>query len=728
MRIGIGLGLRKPRSGYILPKENWRIPITNTFVSYGADATFNTNSLAANTTRQLVSLSGGTWPIPASTTADISIKIDAVSAPGGIFYFDVNVTGGASQPTITILESFDSVDGSAGSGNWTANSFAMWRPSGKSGTGFNNIGQVCQLAAGAARWVRLRMVTVAGQTAQLYTGMFQKQANGANDFHVIVGMSITNTAFSARTIRDEIIRLVPTADPIIINMGRDGANTTAIKSEEVDTLTGNSQFDGVLNVLAHSCSINDLAYSLRRPYATDATPSTIATQFTNNILTPLIGKYGANRVWPSNISYGNFTAADVTVGASPYVNGSIAANEPNGFVLYNYNQVNPQIKSSAPRSWSSKYDTPLVDELMGQASDYANYLNGTDSLHDSTLGSVARRNRHKEVFKTWYGLAGATTLEILLEQVGIANTATYKTRAQAVFDLLHPTADSGALAQRATLQSAITAITTTFTDITPTGGAILPNDAGIATMTLVSQFDTSEFTKVTRNLYGSTQTLLDRKNGHTMTQGTVNSRPVLRPTRATAAAELDFYPEVGMSAKSLSSTDAALIGLCNAAGPAYTIFVTMTVPTATGANGEDIFGIGSGTQNYIIIGFQQNTCVPRVAFGDTSGIDATPYLISPTDAALVAGTRYTFAVKRDAAGNLKYYRGGVTQTATTTRNAGGTGTVARIAQRAQGGGSINCTKQIHEIDVFSGAGSDTEINNVLAGLRQKWTDSVKTCI
>jgi len=715
-------GMAGGGAAILTPAANWRIPITATYVSYGADATFNTNSLAAHTTRQLVSLSGGTWPIPASTTADISIKSSAIAAAGGLFYFDTSVNGGASQPTITVHESFDSVDGSAGSGNWTANSFAMWRPSGAPGTSFDGIGQIAQLAAGAERWIRLRVVTVAGQTVQIYTGLAQKQANGANDLHAIVGMSITSTTFTSRTTRDEIIRLIPTADPFIINMARSGANTAAIKTEEVDVLTSNSQFAGVLNVFAHSCPINDLAYSLRRPYSTDPDPTTVATQFASNILSPLIAKYGASRVWATNTSFGNFTSADLTAGATPYVNGDIAS--ANGFKPYNDAQVNPQIKALTARSWSSKYDAPLLDEYAGQASDFSAYL--SDSLHDTTIGGVARRNRQKEMFKLWYGLTGVPTIDILKEQAGIANTSTMKTNMQALYDILPATADAGALANRATLQAAITAMTTTFADITPTGGAILPNDAGISSMTLVSQFDASEFTKFTRNMYGTVQNWTARKNGHVMTQATVNNRPASRPTRDTAAAEVDFLPEVSMSSKSLSSTDAALIGLLNAAGPACTVFVTMTMPTVAGINGEDVFGIGSGSQNFLLVALSQSLCQPRFLLGDSTG--SAYSLTVTTDTALVAGVRCAFALRRDAAGNLKYYRGGVTETATTTRNAGGTGTVARIGQRAQGGGSVNCTKIIHEVDVFSSAGSDAEIGNVLAGLRQKWTDSTTTCI
>lgn len=708
----------------LTPAVNWRIPITATYVSYGADATFNTDSLAAHSTRRLVSLSGGTWPIPAATTTDISIKSSAIATPGGLFYFDTSINGGASQPTITVHESFDSVDGSAGSGNWTTNSFARWRPSGAPGTSFDGIGQIAQLAAGAERWIRLRVVTVAGQTAQIWTGLAQKQADGANDLHSIVGMSITSTTFTSRTTRDEIIRQIPTADPFIICMARSGANTAAIKSEQIDTLTGNSQFDGVLNVFAHSCPINDLAYTFKRPYSTDPDPTTVATQFVNNILSPLIAKYGASRVWATNTSFGNFTSADVTAGATPYVNGVITPTEPNGFVLYNFNQISPQIKALTPRSWSSKYDAPLLDEFAGQASDFAVYL--SDSLHDTTIGTVARRNRQKEMFKLWYGLTGVPTIDILKEQAGIANTSTVKTNMQAMYDLMPATAEAGALANRATLQAAITAMTTTFADITPTGGAILPNDAGISSMTLVSQFDASEFTKFTRNMYGTVQNWTDRKNGHVMTQATVNNRPVSKPTRDTAAAEVDFLPEVSMSNKSLSSTDAALIGLLNAAGSACTVFVTMTIPTVAGVNGEDVFGIGSGSQNFLLVALRQSLCQPRFLFGDSGGSAFS--LTVTTDTALVAGVRCAFAIRKDGVGNLKYYRGGVTETATTTRNAGGTGTVARIAQRAQGGGSVNCTKIIHEIDVFSGAGSDAEIGNVLAGLCQKWTDSSKTCI
>ena len=706
-------------AGFVTPTTDWRLPITNAYVSSG-DATWVAAMIASGTAKTLPTMTSNVFQ-PASTSRDYSFYVGEVGAAGGFISFTPTISG-TGAITATAYESTDSVDGSAGSGSWSANSWTLWKPADEAAAnGYGGREQRINIAAGPDRWVRLNLTTPAATTVLPYFGAFQLQADGSQDLWAMMGNSITTFPYTSLTARSVIQEFFPNSDPIVLFMARSGANSASIKTNQIDELTGNARFSGVLNVIIENSS-GDVALSGVRPYATDPDPDYVGDSFETNI-NALKAEYGAAHVFASNIPFGDFTSGNG--GIVPYTNGDISSADGN--LPYNTNQVEPKMKALlSSSSWSATYDCPIKDDYIGIASDFSNYL--SDCVHPSSPIGIRRwREGCIPFFRKAYGLSsvGYTALDQTVKYVGAKATSANKTNLQNIFDLLAATSDPVATVNRAALQSQITAITTTFSDITPTAPNILPNDAGIATGTLVAQFDASEFTKVTRALVGHTSAWVDRKNGYTMAQATATARPRLTPEQASGAKAFLDFNNANEAVKSMSSTDAGLIGLVNSAASAFTIFCVVEMPSAAGAGGEDIFGLGSATQNFILVGAQISAFAPRLLIGDTGG---SAYSLIPTDASLVAGTRFAFAFRRDGAGNLKYYRGATTATGTTIRNGAVTGTVSRIGQRAQGGGSNNYTKYIHEIDVFSGAMSDAEIGNVLGGLREKWTDSSKTCI
>ncbi len=709
---------KNPAKPFVLPTASWRLPISNAYVSSG-DSGWVTAMIASGAAKTLPTMTNNVSQ-PASTTRDYSLYVGAVAAPGGFVYFDLAFTG-TGLITATAYESTDSTDGSTATGTWTSNSFTLWKPSGDTtNTGYGGRGQFIRLAAGAARWVRLRIVTPASTTVLPYFGAFQLQTNGAQDMWAFLGNSLTTFPFSSRSVRSTIQLLYPTADPIVLFTARSGANAAGINSEQISELQNNAQLAGVLNVMIENSS-GDVALSGVRPYSTDATHDQVGSRFVTNI-SALVAKYGVGHVYASNIPFSNLTAANGNI--APYVNGDITST--NGNLPYNTYQVEPNIKSLLTKtSWSTKYDAPLKDDYLGDASDFGNFL--VDGVHPTTRGIYAWRDRCSPMFKKAYGFdSGESTLDQLVKQVGSQATSAKKTNLQALFNVMTPTTDAGGLANRATVQSAITAIATSFTDFSSVSGNYGINSSSITSATLLSHVDASEFTKFTDSFDGYVSLATDRKNGYSFTQSTEDNKPRRFAYQADGSRpHFNFALGYSGQPKVLSSTDAGLIGALNAGGVAWTLVATIQMDAVATTNNEYLFSIGDASHNFFTVDIAGGGCVPHLNIGDTTGTDG---FFLPTDTALVPGTRFTFAFRRTASGTLKYTRGSVTATGSTAKNGAVTGLVARIGQPAAGSNTVNFKNKLFEKGFYLTDMSDADLAKVLAGQRERWSDSSKTCI
>src|SRR5690606_3878893 len=267
---------------------------------------------------------------------------------------------------------------------------------------------------------------------------------------------------SSLKVSAKIMEEIPGSDPIWINMARGGANSAAIKAEEIDVLVSggpNGQFEYVNAViLANGPNDRHAFLSGGGTYGTDSDPSLVGTAFQTNI-DALVAKFGANRVYAMNISYGR------------YAGGSILS--PDYFLSYNHIQIEPRFKATLPRSWSAEYDCPVIDDFGGNASD--NEQTMTDEVHNNSFGGWGWLERRLPPIRQIYGLErGETTLDLLMKQVGSGAKSAMKTRMQTIFDSLGPTADATAIANRAAIQARISAIATTYVQDAVTAPALLP--------------------------------------------------------------------------------------------------------------------------------------------------------------------------------------------------------------------------------------------------------------
>jgi hypothetical protein len=313
---------------------------------------------------------------------------------------------------------------------------------------------------------------------------------------------------------------------------------------------------------------------------------------------------------------------------------------------------------------------------------------------------------------------GEEVLETHVKQVGSGAKAAMNTRLQTLFDTLPATSDPTAQANRAAIQAKITAIATAYSQAAVTSPALLPDDPSIASATLVAQFDAADFSKIERYWTGQIQSLVDRKSGFTMAQASADpiNYPVLTPSQSDGGrARANFGGPVKL--QSLGSSDAGMIGFMDAANKAYTIFAVFAIE-ALQANGQDIVTIGNASVNFFILAVSPNATNPRIFLGDGGGSG----FYTPGDTGVVLGQKTVVAFRNDGTGGangVKYFRGAFTNQGTNARVAAKTGTAAYMGRRVQGS-SAYFQGDIHEVDLFSGAMSDAEIGNVMAGLKEKW--------
>lgn len=683
----------------VIPTNDWRLPIT---IANTGDTTWN-NAIVASNTAKTIPLK--TAAVPASTTQTYTfVHPTGLETMGGLIYLDW-IASGTVVPTFTYEYSLNTTDGT--DGTWQTSPFTPWRPSGHTlATQYTMVGQLINIPVGS-KGSRLTIQTPASVTCRPYLGFFRLTGGGTEPLFAGLGMSIEYANMTSLQVRADIMSTIPGSDPIWINMARGGANSAAIKAEEIDVLVAggpNGQYASVnAAILANGPNDRHAFLSGGGTYFTDSDPGAVGTGYQTNI-DALVAKFGGNRFYAMNISYGRYTG------------GSILS--PDYFLSYNHFQIEPRLKATLSRSWATEYDCPVLDDYAGNASD--NEQTMTDEVHTNSFGGWGWRERRKPFWRQMYGLTrGDTTLDLLMKQVGSGAKSAMKTRMQALFDSLGSTADATAIANRAAIQARISAIATTYVQDAVTAPALLPDDPSISSATLVAQFDAADFARVDRYWTGHVKSLVDRKSGFTMTQAGTDptmNYPLLTPAQSDGTKARMYFGGPTKLA-SVSSSDAGLIGFLDTANQAYTMFAVFSIEALI-ANGQDIFAIGNASVNFIILAISPNSTNPRIFLGDGGGSG----FYTPGDSGVVLGQKTVIAFRNNGTGTtngVKYYRGAFTNQGTNARVAAKTGTGARIGTRFQGS-VAPFQGDIHEIDLFTGAMSDAEVANVMEGLRQKW--------
>lgn len=769
---------RRRTTPYIAPTSSWRLQVLDTYNSTATDSTFRTNMLAAHTNKNFVNPTSSA--VAAGVERVISVKVNTVSAPGGMLGFrtdswvgagfygtisgttltvstllsgtiaigqtltgwgilpNTTITGGSgSSWTISqahtvastaflssslvhmeVYESFDSVDGSIASGTWVLNSFCPHGPF-DNATGPYDRAQMVNLAPGASRWVQLRITNGTAGSLNIINSFFagQFKTDGSHDLWGYVTMSIGRTNMRPSDFVTEVRKIVPTADPYMIDLGRGSATAASMLIEQINPLVTAAQLAQVKNVM-YDGSAADVAYTGIRPYTGKAGDVAVGTAFQSN-LQLLVNKYGARHVFVPNLSYMNFHTGDGTGGASPYVDNVV--DSANGSLPYNTNVIEPIIKSLVRRSsWDDEYDSPLVNDYWGHMLPLIPTVYPADPVHG---GKTTWNSRRLPFIQRAYNVTNTLdTVKQVRQMVGAANIPAIKTMWQTlVSNCFIPTADATATANRAALVAEAATMVTTFAEPTLTGTAILPS--AITTGTLVADFDASQFEKFNRNYTNVVTSLTDKTaSAYVMTQA--SDTPLSYPKQFDGTAPyIDFTFRYG---NRMQCTTSGLKTLLDAANSPFTFFCVLTL-VAGGKNGygSGVFSIGGATNARASIYMPSLSYVPRLITGDGTG--STNF--SPTDASLIAGVRAAFAFRMDAAGNLKYYRGGTTVTSTTTRLAAITSTAnAIIGTTYNADTNATLQDQFHQAIAVTGAMTDAEVGFVLDGLRQKWTDAQKTCI
>ncbi|MCM2455287.1 LamG domain-containing protein [Rhizobium sp. CG4] len=677
----------------VIPTNDWRLPIT---IADTGDATWNA-ALVASGAAKTVPLKSAA--IAANSTHVTTLVHQQVAAPGALLFLDW-IPSGSTVPTFTYEYSLDTTTGA--DGTWVSSPFTPWKPAGHTlATQYSTVGQLINIPAGA-RGSRLTIQTGASVTCRPYLAAYQLIGDGSEPIIAGPSMSIGYQNQSSLVMRAQIMEDVPGSDPIWINMARAGANSAAIKTEQIDVLVAggpNGQLAHVnFVVLANGPNDRAAFFEGGGTYGSDSNTAVVGTLFQDNI-DALVAKFGASNVYAANISFGRYST-DVL--------------SPDYFLRYNNVIIDPRIKTTLPRSWSTKYDSPTLDDYIGQASD--NEKTVTDNLHNNSFGALSWRKRRTIIFRMIYGLSrGDEVLDVLLKQVGVGAKASMKARLQALLDGLSATVDATALANRAAFQASINAIATTYTQNAVTGGAKLPDDPSISGA-LLANFDADDFARIDRYWTGQLQSYVDRKSGFTMAQASADpvNYPVLTPTQHDGP-RAKLYLGGPSKIVSLSSSDAGLIGFLDPANKAYTVIMVFAVEALL-ANGHDMFSIGNASVNFLIMAISPNSTVPRIFLGDGGGSG----FYAPGDSGVLLGQHTVIAFRNDGTGGangVKYFRGSFTHQGANARVAAKVGTAAHIGRRVQGSSAYFQGSQ-PKLNLYNGALSDADILSVMAGYQQ----------
>lgn len=464
------------------PTHNWRLPITAAYLSADPPVT----SSAQTATQQAALAAASTnknfpWFSVQSPNAyssagyrDCSLQIGPVGPAGAVVVY---IPDFCYDWSVACQQSFDSVTGAAGDGTWSALPHTPWAPtdSPQDSAHFNRRSQLVMVPPGASRWVRLTFTnngTDGAGTSSLTmlsvnVGAFD--LNGATDFRLVAGMSITLLDSVPLVLRSYLQTIDAAADPVYLNAGASGHTVANITDYALTPVLQSVLPAGVRpNCIFLDPGPNDAIHHgiwAVNPFVVSAAGgplwSAYAWDFRRMIWT---ARQAGCPVFCANIGYSDYDAA---VAGGYAVND--LANPEHGNKPYNDNIIVPIMRQAQLAvGVDPSIDAPWLDEysaFMAKPPQKTFYM--PDGVHlVENAHNLAQAMWQPAQYWTQTGTlpAGGNALgQKLLAAAGGA-PAYHIARLQACLAQLPPTADATATANRIALATALASFPTTYSD------------------------------------------------------------------------------------------------------------------------------------------------------------------------------------------------------------------------------------------------------------------------
>ena len=422
---------RGTRGGHVAPTLP-RLALTGAYDSAGDGALVT--ALAASS-------AGRTRPmftVPVSSTRTIAFQVAAVAAPGGLLSW----VGERAGYTAAVAESFDSTNGA--DGTWTALSPTNDYPSGSNNAERR---QVCRIAAGAARWVRLAVTIGAAGSCNVHVMIHQRPAAGPADIWLVMGASLEDQSSMSRSLENAMIAAYPDSDPMVFSYSRSGQTSATILSYVplVDAAFGDL-YDHVY--LGHIIG-NDITAA--QPISDDTAQSLIDLR---GRVDDIIAGFAGKAVFMARHTYREYT-------------GLLPTAQGDGSLPYMTQVLEPAILANVPAIYDTSLSIPRLDLYSASIPNRA-YLNSAQHYDDYGWyrAELARTIVRHARTGTW----PPSFVETQVQKVEATGFAADRYELDAMLASLPASAARTALAARA----AAAAVSPSFVDnFSGTGGANL---------------------------------------------------------------------------------------------------------------------------------------------------------------------------------------------------------------------------------------------------------------
>jgi hypothetical protein len=454
-----------------LPTVAPRVAISQAYYSVG-DAAYVTALAGSSLAKTLPFPS---VPIPASGVGHVAIKHAAIGGNSPPLLIEA-LSGTPSS--VKVYVSYDSVDGSAGSGTWTDESayFPIFSSSSNTWTRGQryfwrtNAEHVTAGITGATlegeRWERVEYTN-----GSAVSTLNPCVAASSGEWYWFVGMSIVRNMLSGTaylTTRNSFIAAVPGSDPFLFVTALTGANAATIKTAQVDVVAASAPYKRFLRGVYIDPWINELANSGNRPFSGLSAPdlASMLTRLTA-CYTGIAATVPSAPLLTSMVGYGNYA----NVQYSPALVVPTAVEDPNGNDKFIASFMSV-LRAQSPLSVDPAYDWPWNDNFSWMALYYATDL--SDDIHPNSTGLIKQRGSNGGVagyiwplMQLMTGLAAPTAVnwvDKFIAGLGATPTVAVKARALEIFDALdqrgYPTANGTAITNRAARRAFIAALPT----------------------------------------------------------------------------------------------------------------------------------------------------------------------------------------------------------------------------------------------------------------------------
>lgn len=449
-----------------LPPPAARVAISDAYYSVGDASYVNALKLASvNKTQPFP----GTL-IPANSVGHVSIKHAPIYANSPALL--VEMLSGGNTSSVKVFVSYDSVDGSPGSGTWydetayfpifspSSNTWTrgqryFWRPNSDHVTA----GFVGATADGQ-RWERVEFTTTSSSANPLVVP-------SSGEWYLLPGMSIvrnaaTSTAYNTMT--NAFKACVPGSDPFLFVTALTGANADVIKTAQIDVVAASPYYKKHIRGVYIDAWINEIANTSRRPFSgmTESQKTEMQGRL-NACYDALKAALPLCPVFSPNVGYGNYVNAQY----SPNMDVPSAISDPKGndrFLQFFWDVL--RVKS--PISVDPAYGWPYMDQFATMCQNYDTDL--SDDIHWNSTGYTKMRTGANCFMAPAFQIIAGVTVTAnnwimrFISDLGATPTAAKKARALAIFDLLdqtaYPTANAIAISNRAARRAEIAALTT----------------------------------------------------------------------------------------------------------------------------------------------------------------------------------------------------------------------------------------------------------------------------